>query len=77
LDGQYNDELYDNAVRVNAQAFVGDESLKFKVGALARKVFADFEASALISPYEERELEHMGVIFKVVCGVRNKVIYSS
>ena len=75
LDGQYSNELYDDAVRTNAQAFVGDESLKSKVGALARQMFADLETSALTAPYDEKEVEHKGVTFKVACGIRSRCVY--
>ncbi|GAX75267.1 hypothetical protein CEUSTIGMA_g2712.t1 [Chlamydomonas eustigma] len=71
LDGHYNDELYDDAVRTNAQAFVGDESLKSKVRALALKMFADLETSTLLAPCKEGMVEHKGVTFKVACGIRN------
>lgn len=72
MDGKYSNELYNSAVRTNAEAFVGDEVLKGKVGALALKMFSDLEASALMSPYDERELLHRGITFKVACGIRDR-----
>lgn len=74
LDGLFSDELLDDAMSSNAEAFVRDKELKAKVGAIARHMFANMENSDARSLYEEQDLTHEGVTFKVACGVKNRCV---
>jgi len=66
LDGHFNDKLYDDVVRTNAIAFVGDDLLKTKIEKCATHLLEDLRASTLMSPCHEDVVVHEGVTFKVV-----------
>ena len=67
LGGEYNDQLYDDAVNTAARAFIGDPDLKEKVRHLATRMFQEMSAEGATT-LEVSTLQHCGVTFKIVCG---------
>ncbi len=64
----YSKVLYEDAVRVNAQAYVGDEGLRDLVGKTAVDLFAKLEASSDMVSINEAAFQFKGVTFRVICA---------
>ena len=77
MGGLCNDALYHSEVRVCAQAFTNDGSLKNKVQGAAAELFANLAKAPEAGQREETSFMHMGLTFTVRCGMRAGVSESS
>lgn len=68
LSGEYSDELFDDQVKVSAQAYEGDEVLKEKVKKAAQGQLEVLAADPHMVMVKSCTLVHRGVTFRIDCA---------
>lgn len=77
MGGKYNDQLYEEQVRICAQAFVGDEALKAMVCDAATTLFVQLALSREMTKYSSTTTKYKNLTFEIHCGVQSTADDSS